>query len=91
MCSESISDTISSINRVNLASPRVCITCALKHPPGTIVKSSVTIVFNMTNDKLTVNLTIPNGQAYTQPTGLFIDNEFVHATSGRTITSIDPA
>ncbi|KAL4964220.1 aldehyde dehydrogenase ALDH [Aspergillus stella-maris] len=39
---------------------------------------------------LTVDLTAPNGVSYTQPTGLFINNEFV-AGSRQTITSIDPA
>ncbi|KAL4876738.1 aldehyde dehydrogenase domain-containing protein [Aspergillus karnatakaensis] len=39
---------------------------------------------------LAIDLTTPNGLRYTQPTGLFINNEFV-ASSGQTITSIDPA
>ncbi|KAL4786871.1 aldehyde dehydrogenase domain-containing protein [Aspergillus varians] len=39
---------------------------------------------------LSVDLTAPNGRRYSQPTGLFINNEFV-ASSGQTITSIDPA
>jgi len=39
---------------------------------------------------LFVEITAPNGRKYTQPTGLFINNEFV-ASSGQTITSIDPA
>lgn len=38
-----------------------------------------------------VQLTAPNGVSYSQPTGLFINNEFVPATGGETITSIDPA
>ncbi|KAK2594520.1 mitochondrial aldehyde dehydrogenase [Conoideocrella luteorostrata] len=38
-----------------------------------------------------VELTAPNGVKYTQPTGLFINNEFVKSVSGQTITSIDPA
>ncbi|KAI5456466.1 aldehyde dehydrogenase domain-containing protein [Mariannaea sp. PMI_226] len=38
-----------------------------------------------------VELTIPNGLKYTQPTGLFINNEFVESSSGQTITSVDPA
>lgn len=38
-----------------------------------------------------VELQAPNGVKYTQPTGIFINNEFVKATSGQTITSIDPA
>ncbi|EEA26383.1 hypothetical protein EYB25_003623 [Talaromyces marneffei] len=39
---------------------------------------------------LSVEITAPNGFKYTQPTGLFINNEFVKG-SGGTITSIDPA
>ncbi|KAL8851730.1 MAG: hypothetical protein Q9221_003340 [Calogaya cf. arnoldii] len=39
-----------------------------------------------------VNLKAPNGKEYCQPTGLFIDNEFVQSTNPKnTITSIDPA
>lgn len=38
-----------------------------------------------------VQLTAPNGVSWTQPTGLFVNNEFVAAQSGETITSIDPA
>ncbi|KAF7541733.1 hypothetical protein G7Z17_g11901 [Cylindrodendrum hubeiense] len=40
---------------------------------------------------LFVNLEAPNGVKYTQPTGLFINNEFVPSSSGQTIASIDPA
>lgn len=39
---------------------------------------------------LSVEITAPNGHKYTQPTGLFINNEFVKGNGG-TITSIDPA
>jgi aldehyde dehydrogenase (NAD(P)+) len=39
---------------------------------------------------LSVEITAPNGLKYTQPTGLFINNEFVEGNGG-TITSIDPA
>lgn len=38
-----------------------------------------------------VDLQAPNGVKYSQPTGLFIDNEFVASANGGTITSIDPA
>ena len=41
--------------------------------------------------KLSVDVVAPNGVAYTQPTGLFINNEFVEAAKGETIDSIDPA
>ncbi|KAJ0160603.1 putative aldehyde dehydrogenase-like protein [Colletotrichum tanaceti] len=40
---------------------------------------------------LAVELTAPNGQKWTQPTGLFINNEFVPSSTGQTIPSIDPA
>ncbi|KAI0160333.1 aldehyde dehydrogenase [Xylariaceae sp. FL1272] len=39
---------------------------------------------------LKVDLTAPNGKKFTLPTGLFINNEFVRATSGETITSVNP-
>lgn len=38
-----------------------------------------------------VELTAPNGVKYSQPTGLFINNEFVLSAKGETIDSIDPA
>lgn len=45
----------------------------------------------MSTMSLSVELQAPNGRKYTQPTGLFIDNEFVAASSGKTIASVDPA
>jgi aldehyde dehydrogenase (NAD+) len=39
---------------------------------------------------LTVELTAPNGVKYTQPTGLFINNEWVASSKGNKITSINP-
>jgi aldehyde dehydrogenase (NAD+) len=39
---------------------------------------------------LKVELSAPNGKKITLPTGLFINNEFVKATGGQTITSISP-
>lgn len=40
---------------------------------------------------LEVKLTAPNKREITLPTGLFINNEFVAATSGKKISSINPA
>ncbi|KAF2741975.1 aldehyde dehydrogenase-like protein [Sporormia fimetaria CBS 119925] len=40
---------------------------------------------------LFTELTAPNGHKYTQPRGLFINNEFVKAQSGQTIASINPS
>ena len=39
---------------------------------------------------LTVELTAPNGRKYTQPTGLFINNEWVKSSDGKKIVSINP-
>ena len=39
---------------------------------------------------LSVEVTAPNGVKYTQPTGLFINNEFVAGSKGNKITSINP-
>ncbi|PCD42155.1 hypothetical protein AU210_004689 [Fusarium oxysporum f. sp. radicis-cucumerinum] len=39
---------------------------------------------------LDVQLTAPNGRTYKQPTGLFINNEFVPSSNGSKITSINP-
>jgi aldehyde dehydrogenase (NAD+) len=39
---------------------------------------------------LSVELTAPNGVKYTQPTGLFINNEWVKSTKGDKISSINP-
>ncbi|KAF4949303.1 hypothetical protein FSARC_13510 [Fusarium sarcochroum] len=39
---------------------------------------------------LDVQLTAPNGRTYKQPTGLFINNEWVKSSNGKTITSINP-
>ena len=39
---------------------------------------------------LSVELTAPNGRKYTQPTGLFINNEWVAGSKGNKITSINP-
>lgn len=39
---------------------------------------------------LFINIVAPNGVQYRQPTGLFINNEFVSSKAGGKITSIDP-
>lgn len=39
---------------------------------------------------LTIELTAPNGTKYNQPTGLFINNEWLASTKGNKITSINP-
>ena len=42
-------------------------------------------------EKLTVELTAPNGRKYAQPTGLFINNEWVASSDGAKITTINPS
>ncbi|GAM41014.1 aldehyde dehydrogenase [Talaromyces pinophilus] len=39
---------------------------------------------------LQVQLTAPNGRTYIQPTGLFINNEWVPSSDGKKIASINP-
>jgi aldehyde dehydrogenase (NAD+) len=38
-----------------------------------------------------VKVKLPSGKEYTQPTGLFINNEFIKAKSGREFEAINPA
>lgn len=38
-----------------------------------------------------IDLVAPNGVKWSQPTGLFINNEFVASSSGQTLETIDPA
>jgi len=40
---------------------------------------------------ISVRITLPTGKEYTQPTGLFINNEFIKAKSGKQFEAIDPA
>lgn len=40
---------------------------------------------------LMLSLTAPNGRQYTQPTGLFINNEFVASKDGDKFATINPA
>ena len=39
---------------------------------------------------LEIELTAPNGRKYTQPIGLFINNEFVKSSNEKKLTSINP-
>jgi len=41
--------------------------------------------------QLSVELSAPNGRAWSQPTGLFINNEFVESKKGEKLVTIDPA
>lgn len=40
---------------------------------------------------LNVELTAPNSKKYNQPTGLFINNEWMKSSTGQKITSINPS
>lgn len=46
---------------------------------------------SVTMSNSTVELTAPNGRKYAQPTGLFINNEFVASKRGDKFPSINPA
>lgn len=41
--------------------------------------------------ELAVELTAPNGKTWSQPTGLFINNDFVESQKGNKLVTIDPA
>ncbi|KAK8075366.1 hypothetical protein PG997_010029 [Apiospora hydei] len=45
----------------------------------------------MAVDGLSVQLTAPNGRSYTQPTGLYINGQWVKSDGGVTLASTDPA
>ena len=49
--------------------------------------------FNNSKRELAISetITLPNGQTYEQPTGLFINNEFIKASHGKTLQVINPA
>jgi len=51
---------------------------------------TASIRFTRSMSDLAVELTAPNGRTYTQPTGLFINNEWVASSKGNKITSVDP-
>jgi hypothetical protein len=40
---------------------------------------------------LSVQLTAPNGRVWSQPTGLFINNQWVKSSTGEKIATINPA
>lgn len=40
---------------------------------------------------LSIELTAPNGVKYTQPLGLFIDNEWVESRKGQVVISVSPS
>ena len=44
-----------------------------------------------TMSDIAVQLTAPNGRKYSQPIGLFINNEFVPSKSGEKFASINPS
>ncbi|KAI0541166.1 aldehyde dehydrogenase [Xylaria digitata] len=69
--------------RARIRQPRVITNCSCNR--ATLVR----LVHNMAG--LKVDLTAPNGKKFTLPTGLFINNEFVKATGGDKITSINPS
>jgi hypothetical protein len=53
--------------------------------------STVTTTDPSDMTQLSIELTAPNGRTWSQPTGLFINNEFVASQKGDLISTIDPA
>ncbi|TQN69507.1 putative aldehyde dehydrogenase-like protein, partial [Colletotrichum shisoi] len=79
-----VRDTPSALPRFSIAQRRCRLFTSTPHS-----LRSNPVITNMSD--LSVELTAPNGVKYTQPTGLFINNEFVKSAKGETIDSIDPA
>ena len=50
----------------------------------------VSILLSSAMKDLSVQLTAPNGRTWTQPTGLFINNEWMKSSNGHMITTINP-
>lgn len=50
----------------------------------------ITSRLRLNNSTMEVQLTAPNGKTWTQPLGLFINNEFVPSSNGQKITTINP-
>src|SRR5436190_2275206 len=46
---------------------------------------------SMTMSNVQVELTAPNGRKYTQPIGLFINNEFVPSSDGEKFATVNPS
>jgi hypothetical protein len=56
----------------------------------TTTTATATVSRRNMSSALEIELTAPNGVKYTQPTGLFINNEWVKSSKGNKITSINP-
>lgn len=52
--------------------------------------SSSSPFFSNTKPNMEVELTAPNGKKWTQPLGLFINNEFVKSNNEQKLASINP-
>lgn len=77
------------LSRNNLAVVRTPLPKKTLSPPSLLHRRSFSgSIFKMSD--LFVDLTAPNGKKYSQPQGLFINNEFVKSVSGEKITSINP-
>ncbi|KAH8738093.1 aldehyde dehydrogenase domain-containing protein [Ilyonectria robusta] len=61
---------------------------ALKPPKVTPTRNSSNAAIS--RSPLQAELTAPNGRVWSQPLGLFVNNQFVESSSGRTITTVNP-
>ncbi|ERT01520.1 hypothetical protein HMPREF1624_02771 [Sporothrix schenckii ATCC 58251] len=65
--------------------------CSVRVYSAGSFRSSFSTAPRATARDLEVKLTAPNGKTWTQPLGLFINNEFVKSSNGETIASINPS
>jgi hypothetical protein len=59
-------------------------------PISTKTKLQSAISWSIMSSDLFKELTAPNGRKYTQPIGLFINNEWLKSSDGGTFASVNP-
>jgi aldehyde dehydrogenase (NAD+) len=64
---------------------------SLKHPIPSYIPFRPIAFFRLFSSMSSAILTLPSGKEYIQPTGLFINNAFVPAKSGRTFDTVNPS
>ncbi|QIW97589.1 hypothetical protein AMS68_003107 [Peltaster fructicola] len=67
------------------------VNCLIGQLQDSITSRTINRTFASMADSLAVELTAPNGKKFIQPTGLFINNEWVASSKGDKITSISPS
>ncbi|KAL1966435.1 hypothetical protein VTN77DRAFT_4577 [Rasamsonia byssochlamydoides] len=86
----SVTPLVCRLRAACLGAPRLTLTSPLTRQVSSISINRKFSSSPLTMSDLFVELTAPNGRKYTQPLGLFINNEFVKSKFGEKITTINP-